>query len=104
MEQEKKKVEKSPVQWILEFAAPSKGRFYQSVILAVFGVACGMVPYFAAAQIIIGLLAGRTDFGHYGVLCLIMLAGYAGKTLFANWSTSISHRATFETLAQIRSS
>ena len=103
MEQEKKKVEKSPVQWILEFAAPSKGKFYQSVILAVLGVACGMVPYFAAAQIIIGLLAGRTDFGHYGILCMIMLAGYAGKTLFANWSTSISHRATFETLAQIRS-
>lgn len=102
MEQKETTTKKTAVQWIMEFAAPFKGKFLMSTVLAVLGVACGMVPYFAAARIIIGLLDGNAQMNYYTNLCLVILAGYIGKTIFANWSTSISHRATFATLAQIR--
>lgn len=36
-----------------------------AIISAFVGVALGMLPYFAAAQIIIGMLAGETDLSAY---------------------------------------
>ena len=50
----------SPVQRIWELGAAEHGRLITAVLLAVVGVACGMVPYFAAAKIIVLLLAGQT--------------------------------------------
>ena len=46
----------SPVQRIWELGKDQHGRLITAVILAVVGVVCGMVPYFAAAQIIALLL------------------------------------------------
>ena len=40
----------------------------QAMISAFVGVLCGMLPYFAAAQIIIGLLSGNNNFQFYAVL------------------------------------
>lgn len=54
--------EKSPVGRIWEMGEKEHGKLITAVILAVLGVACGMAPYFAAAKIIVLLLAGRRCF------------------------------------------
>ena len=72
------------------------------MILAVVGVVCGMVPYFAAAKIIALLLAGETAAAAYTPWLLAALAGYLARTVLYNGALSISHRATFSILKTIR--
>lgn len=84
------------------FASPYKGAYIGSVLLAALGVACGMVPYFAAAGILTALLGGGRDIGFYILCCAAAFLGYLGKTVFANFSTSLSHKTTFRVLADIR--
>lgn len=76
--------------------------FYTSVILAVLGVAAGMVPYFCVAAIIHLLLSHNAEFGIFLQWCLIALAGYLGKVIFSSFSTSCSHTATYYTLRDLR--
>lgn len=73
-----------------------------AVISAFIGVALGMLPYFAAAQIIIGMLAGERELSLYLPWLGIGLAGYAARTLFYNMALSISHKAAFSILKTIR--
>jgi len=101
MEQAKKQ---TPIFRLLRFMTPHKGRYITSVIFAVIGVALGLIPYFAAAQMVVRLLGGERDFIIYLFWCGIAAAGYIGKIIFANCSTSISHTATFLTLKDIRKS
>lgn len=101
MEQVKKQ---TPISRLLNFMSPHKGRYIVSVIFAVIGVALGLIPYFAAAQMIVLLLGGESEFSVYLFWCGIAAAGYVGKIIFANCSTSISHTATFLTLKDIRKS
>ena len=49
----------SPVQRIWELGKSEHAHLITAVLLAVIGVICGMVPYFAAARIIILLLSGE---------------------------------------------
>ena len=62
----------------------------------------GMLPYFAAAQVIIKMLAGERELSLYLPWLGIGLAGYAARTLFYNMALSISHKATFSILKTIR--
>ena len=55
----------SPVQRIWELGKDEHGKLITAVILAVVGVVCGMVPYFAAAKMIALLLAGERALGVY---------------------------------------
>ena len=57
--------EQSPVGRIWELGEREHGKLITAVILAVVGVACGMAPYFAAAKILVLLLAGETAFSAY---------------------------------------
>ena len=73
-----------------------------AVLGAFLGVVLGMLPYFAAAQVIIKMLAGKTDLSVYLPWLGLGLAGYAARTLFYNMALSISHKATFSILKTIR--
>lgn len=57
----------SPVQRIWELGKSEHAHLITAVLLAVIGVICGMVPYFAAARIIILLLSGEQALSAYGV-------------------------------------
>ncbi|MCB6992826.1 ABC transporter ATP-binding protein/permease [bacterium 210820-DFI.6.37] len=92
----------SPFSVLWKWAGPHHGSFIYSVLLAVFGVASSMIPYFCIAAIIKQLLSGNPDSGSCVRLCLYALAGYCGKVLFANLSTAVSHTATFHTLRDLR--
>ena len=51
--------QQSPMLRLWELGAEQHGSLIRAILSAVVGVLCGMAPYFAAAQIILGLLSGR---------------------------------------------
>ena len=61
----------NPFGRLIEFARPHKTGYIVSVVLAVLGVAFGIVPYFATARMTIELLSGNRDLSFYMVWCLM---------------------------------
>lgn len=94
MKEEKKA---SPISVLLGWGKPYHGKFIGSVVLAVFGVACQMVPYFCVAHIVTMMLDGEQDFSSYVTGCMVALCGYLGKVLFSSLSTTVSHTAAYIT-------
>lgn len=92
----------SPVGRIWELGEKEHGKLITAVILAVIGVACGMAPYFAAAKIIVLLLAKESAFSAYLPWILTALAGFIIRTVLYNGALGISHKATFNILKTIR--
>ena len=86
----------------MSFAAAHKGFYISSVIFAVIGVACGMGPYYAVSKLIIGLISGTREISFFMSWCGIAAAFFVGKVLFHNISTSLSHKATFSVISDIR--
>lgn len=94
--------EQSPIGRIWELGEREHGKLITAVILAVLGVAGGMVPYFAAAKMIVLLLAGESSAAAYTPWLLAALGGFAVRTVLYNTALSISHKATFNILKTIR--
>ena len=63
---------------------------------------CGLLPYFAAAQIIIGLLNGNAEMQFYILWCGLALAGFLLRAILYSLALSMSHKATFSILKSIR--
>ena len=99
MNEEKKE---SPIGVLWGWGKPYHGKFIGSIILAVLGVACQMVPYFCVAHIVTMMLSGEQNFSRYVTAGIIALCGYFGKVLFSCLSTTISHTATYYTLRDLR--
>ena len=99
---EKKKAGHGPAAKLWGWAAPYHGSFIGSVVLAILGVACGMIPYFSVSAIIRLLLMGTANLSVSLMWCSIALAGYLCKVLFSSLSTLISHTATYHTLRDMR--
>ena len=99
MKEEKKA---SPIGVLWGWGKPYHGKFIGSIILAVLGVACQMVPYFCVAHIVTMMLSGEQNFSRYVTAGIIALCGYFGKVLFSCLSTTISHTATYYTLRDLR--
>lgn len=92
----------SPLLRIWSWGKDEHGSLICAVISAFVGVLLGMLPYFAAAQIIIKLLAGEKELSAYLPWLGIGLAGYIARTLLYNLALSVSHKATFSILKTIR--
>lgn len=99
MKEEKKE---SSIGVLWGWGKPYHGKFIGSIILAVLGVACQMVPYFCVAHIVTMMLSGEQTFSRYVTAGIIALCGYLGKVLFSCLSTTISHTATYYTLRDLR--
>lgn len=93
---------RSPLLRIWSWGKDEHGSLIGAIVSAFVGVLLGMLPYFAAAQIIIKLLAGEKELGLYLPWLGIGLAGYIARTLLYNMALSISHKATFSILKTIR--
>ena len=87
---------------LMGFARPCKGMLAGSVVLAVLGALCGMVPYIAASRGIIMVCSEDYDFGGFALLAGIALAGYLGQVWLGTFSTMKSHEAAFTILGNIR--
>ena len=94
--------EQSPVGRIWELGQSEHGRLIAAVALALVGAVAGMVPYFAAAKIIVLLLAGEKAMAAYMPWLLAALAGYLTRTVLYNGALGVSHKATFAILKTIR--
>lgn len=92
----------NPLLRIWGWGKDEHGSLIFAVISAFIGAALGMLPYFAAAQIIIGMLAGETDLSVYLPWLGMGLAGYAARTFLYNMALSVSHKAAFAILKTIR--
>lgn len=92
----------SPLGTLWSWGKAHHGKFVFSIILAILGVACQMIPYFCVVNVISKMFAGETAFSAYLPVCLVALAGYCGKVLFSNLSTVISHNAAYSTLRDLR--
>lgn len=97
-----KKKKNNAFRWILHFAGQCRGRLSASVLLAILGSACGVVPYLAVTQIIIRILGKNYDLVPIGLLALLALLGYLGGTWLNTASTMLSHRSAFMILKNIR--
>ena len=94
--------QQSPVGRIWELGKKEHGRLTAAVVLAVIGVACGMVPYFAAAKIIVLLINGDTSPSAYIPWLSAALGGFLVRTVLYNGALGISHKATFGILKTVR--
>ncbi|MGT2757416.1 ABC transporter ATP-binding protein [Streptococcus ovuberis] len=73
-----------------------------SVLIASIGVIAGIVPYIAASRILVYLVNGNGDFKVYAMWMGIGLLSYILKTLLYTMALSVSHKATFSVLKDIR--
>lgn len=88
--------------WIWEFAGAYRPQYVLSVFSAVCGVVCGILPYFVMADVIADLLDGCREPEVYLKNCLLMALLWVGRCGFHSISTSLSHKATFAVLGNIR--
>ena len=100
--QEQKNVQQNPLLRIWGWGKDEHSRLICAIIGALLGVALGMLPYFAAARIIIQMLSGEKELSAYLPWLVLGLAGYAARTILYNMALSISHKATFSILKTIR--
>lgn len=97
-----KSKKKSGLARLGEFAGPHKRIYLASVILAVLGVACSMIPYFAVSRIVIRLIEGERGFPYFLLWCGVAALGFLGKALLHSISTTLSHKATFAVISEVR--
>lgn len=99
MNEEKKD---SAIKILWGWAKPYHGKFIASIILAILGVVCHMIPYFCAVDIATKIISKEKTLSSYLTVCIVVFLSYLGKVAFDNISTAISHTATYYTLRDLR--
>lgn len=92
----------NPVKRIWQISRKEHGRLLLSVVYAVLGIFSGILPYIAAARIISGIIAGEQEAGYYLQFALLALAGFVLKGILYSLGLSVSHKAAFSILGEIR--
>lgn len=98
----KSETKRSAVSWLLELAGPRKGEYLLSVLAALAGVACSLVPYFIMIELIRALVGGTADKAWCLNRCLVMGLWWVLRYALHSISTTLSHHATFYVLANTR--
>lgn len=93
---------RSAVSWLMELAGTGKAKYLLSVLLALAGVACQLVPYFIIIDLIQALVEKTATKEWCMRECLIMALWWVLRYGFHSLSTTMSHYATFSVLANIR--
>lgn len=78
------------------------GQILIAVVVAVLGVFCGVLPYFAIAKIVENIANGNIEFSNYQILILVVLGGLFGSVVFHEISTLISHNLAFRIIEDER--
>lgn len=94
--------QQNSITWILSFAKQCKKKMILSVLLAIVGVAFGLIPYFAVSKLIVSLFAKEYTLRGILITALVALIGYLGKVIFSTLSTMLSHKSAFQILKNIR--
>ena len=67
------------------------GQIILSIFIAIIGVVCSVLPYFAVANIVTEIANGSTGFMAFSKQIMIVLLGLVGSVVFHTLSTLISH-------------
>ena len=94
--------EKSPAVILWELAPKEQLKLKTSVFIATVGVIAGVIPYIAASQILIYLMNGNGRLELYLLWMGIDLVSYILKSILCSAALSVSHKATFSVLKDIR--
>lgn len=94
--------QKSPATILWELAKKEHSKLKTSVFIASIGVIAGIVPYIAASRILVELLKGNEDFKIYSLWLGIGLLSYILKSFLYSMALSVSHKATFSVLKDVR--
>ncbi len=92
----------SPLARIWELGEAEHGSLILAVLSALAGVVLGMLPYYAAAQLILRIWTGQKEISSYIPWLLLGTAGFVGRTILYNLALARSHKATFSILKTIR--
>ena len=103
MDKAKEKTKKpSLIAQIMRHAGTKKSNYTASVIFAILGVICSMVPYYLIGKIVSMLVEGERDISSFAPPLIMIAAFWTLRALFHSISTSLSHVATFSVLGNIR--
>ena len=97
--EEKKKTWTS---WLLKWSAPQKPLYLKSILLAVGNVVLKIIPYFLIAEVVRMLLDGEKELSQYLIKAGLIALSFITAELLHCASTTLSHKATFSVLAEIR--
>ena len=93
---------KSTSAWILQWAGQEKSSYVLSVILAIVNVICKIIPYFIIVDVVKLFLNGSKNFNYYLYDAILIGMMFIIAEIFHSLSTTLSHKATFTVLANIR--
>ena len=93
---------RSASSWLMELAKGRRGEYALSIIAALLGVVCSLIPYFIIIKIITALVNGTAELQQCLVLCAWMAGCWILRYVLHSVSTSLSHHATFHVLANTR--
>ena len=93
---------RSAASWLMELAEGQRGEYALSILAALLGVACSLIPYFIIIKIITALVNGTAELTQCLTLCAWMALCWVLRYVLHSVSTSLSHHATFRVLANTR--
>ncbi len=93
---------RSWVSWLLEWSAPQKPLYLWSVLLAVGNVILKLIPYFLIADVVRMILGSEAELSRYLIKAALIALSFIAAELLHSASTTLSHKATFEVLSNIR--
>ena len=93
---------RSTASWFMELAERKRGEYALSIVTALLGVVCSLIPYFIIIKIITALINGTAELSHCLTLCVWMALCWILRYVLHSVSTSLSHHATFQVLANTR--
>ena len=93
---------RSTASWLMELAERKRGEYALSIATALLGVDCSLIPYFIIMKIITALVNGTAELSHCLTLCVWMALCWILRYVLHSVSTSLSHHATFQVLANTR--
>lgn len=95
-------MKKGTIASLMDFASNHKKYYIISVISAVIGVICSIIPYFLVGRIIVDLIDGVKNFNNYLFLGGISALVWLFRVIFHSISTTLSHKATFAVISNVR--
>ena len=93
---------RSAASWLVELAKGRCGEYALSVLAALLGVVCSLIPYFIIIRLITALVDGTAELSHCLTLCGWMAGFWVLRYVLHSISTALSHHATFYVLAHTR--
>lgn len=93
---------KNPIKTLWDLAYQEQSKLKTSIFIATIAVIAGIIPYVVVSHILTYLLSGAKDIGLYFLLVVIAFIAYVLKTILYAVALSVSHKATFNVLKNVR--